>query len=208
MDFVEIFKNFGSLFETFQYYSILLIVGVTSIMIPINILWKKAMKKESLERLRKTVSVLSVYVLSIAAVCLFTLCTHTKLTFEYVSGASLSLGVCSQFLWFIIKLIRDFGFKRLIKFVSENVDWKKALKSFGAKFNIDTKITDIIATEVENKYLAEINADAVKAFTEHEKEMIASIYSKLSGFVETKDLQTVSIELFKMLKDAWINPTK
>lgn len=208
MEFSEIFRNFGSLFETFKYFSILLILGVTAVMIPVNMLWKKIMTKDSLERLRKTVSGLSVYAISAIAVSIFTLFTHTKITFTYVSSATISLGICAQFLWFCIKIIRDYGFSKFIKWLSEKVAWKKALKLFGEKYNIDTKITDIIATEIENNYLDKINADAVTAFEEYGSEMVKTMYEKLKGFVKDEDLSDVALGLFGMLKESWVPQIK
>lgn len=204
MEFAELFSNFGGLFKVFSYWSILLIVGVTLVMIPINLLWKKLMKKDKLQRLRKVVSTLSVYVVALAAVAGFTWITSTgSYTFAYLSGATLSLGFCSQFLWMIIKLIRDYGFAKVAVYIAESIDWKKSLKEFGKKFNIDTKITDIIATEIENKYLADIETDAVKAFAENETAMLSGIQQKLDGFVKTEDLQEVAKGLFEMLRDSW-----
>ena len=205
MELESIFKNFGSLFEVFNWWSLALIVGVVLVMIPINMLYKKIMKKDGLSRLRKTTSFISVYLISLAAIAGFTGIASTGfvLTFEYLSGTTLALGFCSQFLWEIIKLVRDYGFSKVIKSISEKVDWKKALKEFGKKYNIDTKITDVIATAIENKYLDQINADSVKAFAENEFAMINEIQSKLTGFVETNNIKEVAAGIYTMLKESW-----
>ena len=50
------------LFDNFGWYSIILVVITTALMIPINILYKKLFKKDSLDRLRKTFSGVSVFI--------------------------------------------------------------------------------------------------------------------------------------------------
>ena len=48
MDFKVIFDNCSLLFEYFGWYSILLVLGTFTLMIPLNLLYKKIMKKEVL----------------------------------------------------------------------------------------------------------------------------------------------------------------
>ena len=85
MDYQKFFDTGKMLFEHFGWYSLLLVLATTLIMIPVNLLWKKVMKKESLERLRKTVSCLSVYVIALGLVAFFTgVVLRHELTFGYL----------------------------------------------------------------------------------------------------------------------------
>lgn len=205
MGIEEIFRHFGSLFSVFSWWSIAMIAAVVILMIPINMLYKKIMQKESLERLRKIIAFISVYIVSLGVVAGITAIAHggVELTFAYLSGSTLALGFCAQFAWEVVKLIRDYGFAKVTKYFSEKVDWKKALKAFGKKYNIDTTLTDVIATAIENKYLDQINADAVKAFAENEATMIVEIQNKLTGFVNSGDTKEIATGIFGMLRDAW-----
>ena len=98
------------LFSHFGWYSLLLVAGTMLVMIPINILYKHIMKKESLQRLRKTISALSVYLVAMGVVALFTwTVVKQPITFTYLVGACIPCGFLAQVLWTIVKFIRDYG---------------------------------------------------------------------------------------------------
>lgn len=205
----DVFNKFGSLFSTFGWWSIALIAATVGIMIPINLLWKKLMKKEELARLRKVVSFLSVYVVAIILVSIVTaIFSKSSFTdFGYLSGSTLALGFCAQVVWELIKIIRDYGFKKFIAWISEKIDWKKSLKKFAKQYNIDSKIVDYVADAIEDKYLKNIDTADVKIFEENEGSMILDIHQRLSGFVATENLEEIAKGVYNLIKEAWI-PSK
>lgn len=202
----EIFNNFGSLFNVFGWWSLALIAGVTIVMVPVNMLYKKIMKTEELARLKKVVAFISVYVLSLIAVCIFTAIVNGEHLndFGYLSGSTLALGFCSQVLWELIKLIRDYGWNKVIALIAEKIEWKKPLKALCEKYNIDTKIVDFIATEIEENYLKNIDTDAVSAIAENELNMITDIQSKLKGFVADEKLEELAMGVYQLIKNAYV----
>lgn len=206
----QIFNNFGALFQVFGWYSLALIAGVVIIMVPINLLWKKMMKSDELSRLRKIVSFVSVYFVSLGAVAGFTAIVDAAHLSEvtYISGATLALGFCSQVMWEIVKLFRDYGWKKASAYIASRTEWKKVLKSFCAKNNIDTKIVDYISAEVEKNYIDKINIDAVTAFADNRLAMISEIQSKLKGFVEEDNLANAAVGIYELLKSAYIKESQ
>lgn len=205
MNIEVMFSNFGSLFKLFGWYSLLLIVGTVAIMFPINLLWKHLMKKDELSRLRKTVSFISVYVVALAIIVAFTaLVSHGNLyDYGYISGSTLALGFCAQVLWELIKLVRDYGFNKVVKLIAEKTNWNKLLKQFGKKYNIDTKLVDIVATEIEDKYLKNTDTTELEVFEKDESEIILDIHNKLGGFVETGKLDEIASGVLLILKESW-----
>lgn len=206
MELQDIFNKFGSLFDTFGWWSIALITATVVIMIPVNLLWKKLMKKENLSRLRKITSFLSVYVVALILVSAIT-AIFSKGSFNdfgYLSGSTLALGFCAQVIWELIKIIRDYGFNKFIVWASEKIDWKKSLKKFTKQYNIDSKLVDYITDAIEDKYLKGVDVADVKLFEENESSMLLDIHQRLSGFVSTENLEEIAKGVFNLLKDAWI----
>lgn len=205
MSMEAIFNNFGSLFKTFGWYSLLLIVGTVVIMFPVNLLWKHLMKKDNLSRLRKTTSFISVYIVALALISIFTaiFSIGSFTDYGYLSGSTLALGFCAQALYELIKLARDYGFNQLIKCISEKINWKKLLKDFGKKNNVDTKLIDIIATEIEEKYLNNIDTSELEKIEKEESSIITDIHNKLNGFVETGKLDEIAAGVLLILKESW-----
>ena len=201
----EIFNRFGSLFEVFGWWTLALIAGTVAIMYPINLLWIKLMKKDNLARLRKLTSFISVYVVALVVVSIFTaiVSVGSFKDFGYLSGSTISLGFLAQVAWEVVKIIRDYGFKKFFVYVSEKVDWKKSLKEFGKQFNIDTKIIDYIADGIETNYLSKVDANEVEVLVENRLSIIDEIKKKLEGFVENEKIEDVAAGVYNMLVDAW-----
>lgn len=200
----ELFNNFGSLFEVFSWWSLLLIVGTTAIMIPVNILWKKIMKKDELQRLRKITSSFSVYVVAIALISIFTAIVDAGRFSDlgYLFGSTISLGFCSQVLWAIIKVVKDYGWKGIVA-ITDKVNWSKAIKSLGEKYNLDVKLIDYIATEIETNYLSNIDTTEAEALLENELAITEDIKKKLEGFATEENIGDVAKGIYETLKDAW-----
>ena len=200
----ELFNNFGSLFEVFSWWSLLLVVGTTAIMIPINLLWKKVMKKDELQRLRKITSSFSVYVVAIALVSIFTAIVDTSKFSDlgYLFGSTISLGFCSQVLWAVIKVVKDYGWKGIVA-IMDKVNWSKAIKSLGEKYNLDVKLIDYIATEIETNYLSNIDTTEAEALLENELAIVNDIKKKLEGFTAEESIGDVAKGIYETLKDAW-----
>ncbi|MEG1565303.1 MAG: hypothetical protein RR342_00995 [Bacilli bacterium] len=202
MDMTELFKHFGSLFETFSWWSILLIAGVILIMIPINMLLKKMMKDEKVERLRKIVAFVSVYVVAVGAVALFTsIATETAITVNYLFGSSLALGFCAQFGWEIIKLIRDYGFKKFIAWISTKVEVDKIVNQISTKYSVDKQLIKVLVEEAKEKLTSNTDiADIDAAFTS-DCEIMNNVQERLSALVSSENLSGITTELYDLIKE-------
>ena len=99
MDFTtRMFEEAKLLFTYFGYWTFALILGVFLIMIPIGFAYRKLFKKDSLDRLRKVVSALSVYVISAGLISLFTaFVIKEPLTASYIFNTALPCGFLAQF---------------------------------------------------------------------------------------------------------------
>jgi len=200
MDYKVVFDNCKLLFEYFGWFSILLVVGTTGIMIPLNILYKKCIKKEGLQRLRKILSSLSVYVIALGLVALFTgTIIKAPLTAEYLLGATLSCGVLSMLLWSIIKVIKDYGIKPVLKSIAQSKEAKKALSDLG----VDKHLLDTIMTGVDN-YLKDANAKTFEDIANEELNLHKDIATKLTGFVETQNIDTVVCRIIEDIKSKYL----
>lgn len=205
---MDFFNEFGSLFNIFGWWTIAFIVGLTMVMIPVNLLWKKVMKKEKLDRLRKTTSSLSVYVLALGAVAAFTAITHNHilLDFNYLAASTLSLGFCSQALWVVIKFVKEYGLSA-IKALAEGNDWKKVIKDVVKVYNLDSKLTNVIITKIET-YLDGIDGDNAQIFLDNEVKILNDLKSKLTGFIESEKVSDTATGIVNKIKETLIKPAK
>lgn len=176
---VRIFADMELLFKYFGWYSTLLILGTCLLMIPINCLYKHIMKKSSLERLRKTLSAITVYLVACGIVALFTAITHNEITYSYLMCSSLSCGFLAQVLWAIIKFAKDYGVMPIVKVVGQSKQFAKTLEKLG----INKKIVDVIQKQIDNIKITN------EEYLQQEIEIAHKIRTQLSGFVEAEKLE-------------------
>lgn len=176
----KIIDNCKLLFDYFGWYALLLVAGVTLLMIPINLLYKKIMASDGLQRLRKTiVSPVTVYGLSLGFVALFTATIiKVPLTADYLFNATLPCMVLSMFLWAIIKIIKDYGFAPIIKAIANNRQAQKWISDLG----LNKSVVDLIVKNI-NKYLAETDTKSVDDVIAKSNEIDNLIRQHLGGFV-------------------------
>jgi len=195
----ELFKHFGSLFEAFHWWSLLLIACVIVIMVPINFALKKALNKASVARIRKTIAFVSVYIISAGVVALFTvLSTDILITANYLIGSALALGFCSQFGWEMIKLIRDYGIKKFAAWLISKIDEDKAVSGISEKYSIDKSLVKILVKEVKSK-MSEETDEIERAFKE-DTEIITALHEKVAAIANSEDVDVVVNEIYKLVK--------
>ena len=176
----KIIDNCKLLFDYFGWYALLLVAGVTLLMIPINLLYKKIMVSDGLQRLRKTiVSPVTVYGLSFGFVALFTATIiKVPLTADYLFNATLPCMVLSMFLWAIIKIIIDYGFAPIIKAIANSRQAQKWISDLG----LNKSVVDLIVKNI-NKFLAETDTKSVDDVIAKSNEIDNLIRQHLGGFV-------------------------
>lgn len=201
MDYKVVFDNCALLFDYFGWYSILLVVATTGIMIPINMLYKKLMKTESLERLRKVVSALSVYVVALALIAFFTgVVVKEPITAGYLFSAMLPCGLLAQLLWAVIKVIKDYGIEPIIKSIAQSKEAKQWFISLG----LDEGLVDTIMTRIDN-YLKNVNASTLDDVVAQETILYQDLKNKLAGFVDNDKINDVATKIIEQVKSKYSN---
>lgn len=201
MDYKVVFDNCALLFEYFGWYSIFLVVATTGIMIPVNMLYKKLMKTESLERLRKVVSALSVYVIALALIAFFTgVVVKEPITAGYLFSAMLPLGLLAQVLWAVIKVIKDYGIEPILKSIAQSKEAKQWFVSLG----LDEGLANTIMTRIDN-YLKNVNASTLDDVVAQETILYQDLKSKLSGFIDNDKINEVSTKIIEQVKSKYSN---
>lgn len=204
MDYKVVFDNCALLFEYFGWYSILLVIGTTGLMIPLNLLYKKLMKKDGLQRLRKVIGSLSVYVIALGLVALFTgVVVKAPLTAGYLFSAILPLGLMSQLLWAVIKVIKDYGFAPIAKSIAQSKEVKEWFASMGVDKNIINSVVNSL-----NTYLADTNVKTLDEFVANEFKINQDLRTKLAGFVDTANLDSVVSKIMEQAKSKYSNKTE
>lgn len=195
MDYQKFFDTMKMLFEHFGWYSLLLVLATTLIMIPINMLYKKLFKKDNLDRLRKTVSCLSVYLIALGLVAFFTgVVLKETITIDYLVASSMNCGLLSMFLWAVIKFVRDYGVLPIANMVLENKKAKAWLKELG----VPEKLVEVLRDEVKSKMG---NKPTLEQYLAKEQELIAHLRLQMSGFLASDKINDAIKNILKPIKD-------
>lgn len=195
--FQEFCEASKMLFEHFGWYSLLLVLGTTLLMIPLNLLLKKIMKKDGLERLRKTTSALCVYAIAGGLVAFFTgVVLKEPLTISYFFSSCISCGLLSMLLWAIIKFVRDYGVLPIINVVLSNKEAKKWLKEYG----ISSALVELINAKIED-YIKEKKIVSLNDYVNQELNIINQIKTQLNGFVANEKINDVVNNILQPIKD-------
>lgn len=195
MDFSDLFGSFGSLFEIYGYYSILLIAVVILLMTPINIVLKKVMNNQSTERLRKTVAYIAVYILSGVIIAVSSYVMDIGLSYNYVTGSALALGFCAQFSYEILKLVRDYGFNKVFNYIIGKIKDTNMINEISSKYNIDKNIIKFVI----NMMNIELDKDVDAQFTA-DSEFIRDLNTKLVNFVGSDNVTQLIDDISKLVK--------
>lgn len=167
------------LFNSFGWYSICLVVATTLIMIPVSILLKKIFKSEGTQRLRKTISAVMVYAVSIGVVAAVTAIFKLRvITFDYLISTCIPVGLLAMFLWAIIKIVRDYGFKPLLKLITKSKAWKEGIYDLG----VDKKVVDLVVKNAD-EYLKDIDITKAENLLESTTALSRRIAIEINGFI-------------------------
>jgi hypothetical protein len=184
------------LFEHFGWYAVLLVLGTTLLMIPINMGYKKLMKKDELNRLRKTMSSVSVFVV---AGLLVAFCTGVILregiTLSYLIASSSCCGSLSMVLWAVIKLVRDYGFAPILNAVANSKEAKAWLKELG----VSETLVALISKNV-GSYMKEKNIASLDEYVKNELVIANQIRVQLNGFVANEKINQVVNNILQPIK--------
>lgn len=195
MDYSKFFDTAKMLFEHYGWKSFLLVLATTLIMIPINMLWKKVFKQENLDRLRKTASCLSVYLVALGIIAFFTgVVLKEAITIDYLVASSMNCGLLSMLLWAIIKFVRDYGWLPIANAILEN---KKA-KAWLTELGVPEKLVEVLREQIVEKIGKKATLDEYLA---KEPELIAHLRLQMSGFLSSDKINQAITNILRPIKD-------
>lgn len=195
MDAQKLLDEAKLLFQNFGWFSIVLVLATTLLMIPLNMLYKKIMKNEKIERLRKTISCVSVYLIAMALVAILTAIVRKPMSFAYLVGGATSCGFLSMVLWAIIKLLRDYGWRPFVKKLATSKEAKKWLKDLG----ISEGLLDLVNSKLDN-FIKEHNIVSLDDYVRNEINMASQIRTQLNGFVANDKINDLVNSILQPVK--------
>jgi FlaA1/EpsC-like NDP-sugar epimerase len=185
------------LFTRFGWYSICLVIITTALMIPINMLYKKFIKKEELDRVRKTISSITVFVIAFSVVAFFTgVCLREPITMSYLSASSVCCGSLSMGLWAVIKLIRDVGLKPILNAIANSKKAKEWLKEVGVSQKLIDAVTDKVKTYMKDK-----NIVTLEEYLQRENDIIGQLRLQVAGFVTSENVHKTITNILQPIKN-------
>lgn len=185
------------LFEYFGWYSIFLVLITTTLMIPINLLYKKIFKKDSLNRIRKTISSVSVFVVAFLVIAFFTgVILREELTTSYLSASCYCCGSLSMVLWAVIKLVRDCGIAPILNAIAESKKAKEWLKEVG----ISKKLVDAVSEKVKT-YIKDKGIVTLEQYLQTESDLIGQLRLQVAGFVTSENVHKTIANILQPIKN-------
>jgi hypothetical protein len=181
----QFLENWKQVYTLFGAWGIALVALIFGLMIPVNYgyvklfaLIKKGDKK-LIERARKTASAVSVFLVSMALIALFTaFISKSVLTFNYVFQASIPCGLCAMLLRFVYKGGRD-SINAFISKVKQSQEFKNSLANVVKNKTLATLITEYL-DDVELEY----DTAKVEEKAEKQAQITKDLQSKLTGFAD------------------------
>lgn len=186
---VQLFKGFG-------YWSIALVVATTLFMIPVNLLIKKIFSKatsDSVIRIRKTLSQSFVFVFSGVFILVFCLVFEKPLDVNFITINAIPCGGLSMVLWCVIKVVRDVGFKPIIKLIVSSNSFKKLLKDIPLDAKVKSTIFDALCNLVKDA-----DGENAEVVINKSLELTARATQMLNGFVSNP--KEIAVQLVDALQ--------
>lgn len=201
----KIISYFLILWETFRWWSFLL-VGITFVvMIPVNLLICKVFSKISnkneeatkrTDRLRKSISSIMVFGIAAVVITIFSLVHKDVLSAPFVFSNTLIVAPLAMFFRALWKIIRDYGFKPVVAVIWKSKEGQALLK----KLNIDKAVAKNIINYIDT-FLSESKGDELERIIESELVLTNDISVKLGGF--TEDAYNAAKTIIQHYKDKY-----
>lgn len=194
----KIIDYVSNLFAIYGWWFVALVMSTFAIMLLVNWLLTKAFSKattDALQRLRKTLSTLCVYVVASIVIIVANAIMKHPFDIKFILINCVPVGALSMVVWAIVKVVRDLGFSKLIELIAKSNTIKSMLK----KLPIDTEI----ATTIYNKLLKSIEeskGDNAQIVEQKEHELLDMASSMLNGFISAENISTIAQGIVDALK--------
>jgi len=196
----QFLENWKQVYTLFGWWGIALIALIFGLMLPINYGYTKLFAlikqgdKKLIERARKTVSAVSVFLVSMAIVALFTaFVSRYTLSFNYVFQASIPCGLSAMILRFVFKGGRD-SVNAFVGKIKKSNEFKNSLTDIVKSKALATLITEYL-DDIELEY----DTAKVEEKSEKQAQIARDLASKLMGFSENPAQS--AIEILKLFNE-------
>ena len=196
----QFLENWKQVYTLFGAWGIALVALIFGLMIPVNYGYVKlfALIKQGdqklIERARKTASAVSVFLVSMALIALFTaFISKSVLTFDFVFQASIPCGLCAMLLRFVYKGGRD-SVNAFVGKIKKSNEFKNSLTDIVKSKALATLITEYL-DDIELEY----DTAKVEEKSEKQAQIARDLASKLMGFSENPAQS--AIEILKLFNE-------
>lgn len=197
-------KCFGAwtaLFSNYGWWTAAIVGATVLIMVPINLLVKACFKKTenaALQRLRKVISGICVYLVSIGVLYAHHYLIQPKETWDFVTvaGEFVYVGTLAMFIWALMKAVWQIGLWPIllpaVKAIRGNKEFKELLESYG----IDKKVVEAVLAAFETiaeKKAKESGTSLEEYLTQHQVTMSEDIKQLLAVYTKAESGQITDI---------------
>lgn len=197
-------KCFGAwtnLFETYGWWTAAIVGATVLLMIPINCLVKACFKKttsDALQRLRKVISGLLVYAVSIGMLYLYQWLIAKEPDYSFILVASnfVYVGTLAMLAWAIMKAVWQIGLwpilLPIVKAIKGNKEFKELLVSYGIDKEVVEAVLAAFETMAENK-AKESGTTLEEYLAQHQVTMSEDIQQLLAVYTKAESGQITDI---------------
>lgn len=194
----KIIDYVSNLFAIYGWWFVALVMSTFAIMLLVNWLLTKAFSKattDALQRLRKTLSTLCVYVVASIVIIVANAIMKHPFDIKFILINCVPVGALAMVVWAIVKVVRDLGFSKLIELIAKS----KTIKNLLAKLPIDKEVANTIYDKLIDA-INESKGDNAEIVATKETELLSMASSMLSGFVEAEQISTTAQGIVDALK--------
>lgn len=194
----KIIDYVSNLFAIYGWWFVALVMSTFAIMLLVNWLLTKAFSKattDALQRLRKTLSTLCVYVVASIVIIVANAIMKHPFDIKFILINCVPVGALSMVVWAVVKIVRDLGFSKLIELIAKS----KTIKNLLAKLPIDKEVANTIYDKLIDA-IDESKGDNAEIVATKETELLSMASSMLSGFVDAEQISTTAQGIVDALK--------
>lgn len=194
----KIIDYVSNLFAIYGWWFVALVMSTFAIMLLVNWLLTKAFSKattDALQRLRKTLSTLCVYVVASIVIIVANAIMKHPFDIKFILINCVPVGALSMVVWAVVKIVRDLGFSKLIELIAKS----KTIKKLLAKLPIDKEVANTIYDKLIDA-IDESKGNNAEIVATKETELLSMASSMLSGFVDAEQISTTAQGIVDALK--------
>lgn len=156
-------------------------------------------KITQINRLRKVVSSICVFVVAIIVLYLFQWIFGTQnYNIEYILSNCIPIGMCAMFAWAIIKSIKEAGVLPVVSWIAEKLETTGYIDKLFENIPIDKKISESVYKMLKSK-IATISTDETDSY--FNDGLYGDITSLLDVFNITENVDSLTASIAEIIKN-------